>query len=100
MTGDTRSSALPNVQTFKEAGVPEFELASWTVMLAPKGTPAEIVALIRKETLAAIDDPKTRDALAKQGVERSPSQDVRAFLLSERDSFGRAVRTLGIKMGE
>jgi hypothetical protein len=38
--------------------------------------------------------------LAKQGVERSPSQDVRAFLLSERDNFGRAVRTLSIMMGE
>ena len=100
VTGDTRSAALPNVPTFKEAGVPEFDLASWTVMLAPKGTPAEIVELIRKETLAVIDDPKTRDALAKQGVERSPSQDVRAFLLKEHDNFGRAVRTLGIKMGE
>ena len=54
----------------------------------------------RRETLAAIDDSKTRDALAKQGVERSPSQDVRAFLMKERDNFGRAVRTLGIKMGE
>jgi tripartite-type tricarboxylate transporter receptor subunit TctC len=100
VTGDARSSALPDVPTFKEAGVPEFELASWTVMLAPKGTPADILELIRKETLAAIDDPKTRDALAKQGVERSPSQDVRAFLMNERDSFGRAVRTLSIKMGE
>ena len=57
VTGDTRSPALPNVPTFKEAGVPEFDLASWTVMLAPKGTPAEIVALLRKETLAALDDP-------------------------------------------
>jgi len=100
VTGNTRSSALPDVPTFKEAGVPEFDLASWTVMLAPKGTPAEIVELIRKETLAAIDDPKTRDALAKQGVERSPTQDVRAFLLNERDNFGHAVHTLSIKMGE
>jgi tripartite-type tricarboxylate transporter receptor subunit TctC len=100
VTGDTRSSALPDVPTFKEAGVPEFDLASWTVMLAPKGTPAEIVDILRKETLAAIDDSRARDALAKQGVERSPSQDVRAFLLKERDNFGRAVRTLNIKMGE
>ena len=100
VTGDTRSSALPNVPTFKEAGVPEFDLASWTVMLAPKGTPADIVALLRKETLAALDDPKTREALAKQGVEKSDTQDVRAFLTSERDAFGRAVRELGLQMGE
>ena len=100
VTGDTRSSALPNVPTFKEAGVPEFDLASWNVMLAPKGTPAEIIAIVRKETLAALDDPKTREALAKQGVEKSPGQDVRAFLIKEHNAFGRAVRELGLQMGE
>ena len=100
VTGDARSSALPDVPTFKEAGVPEFDLASWTVMLAPKGTPPDIVALMRKETLAAIDDPAISAALARQGVERSPSQDVRAFLESERDKFGRAVRELNITMGQ
>jgi tripartite-type tricarboxylate transporter receptor subunit TctC len=99
VTGDVRSTALPNVPTFKEAGVPEFDLASWTVMLAPKGTPADIVTLVRKETLQALDEPATRAALAKQGVEKSDNQDVRAFLKSEHDKFGRAVRELGIKMG-
>ena len=100
VTGDTRSTALPNIPTFKEAGVPEFDLASWTVLLAPKGTPADIVAMIRKETLAALDDPKTREALGKQGVEPSKDQDVRAFLVKERAAFGRAVRELGLQMGE
>ncbi len=100
VTGDTRSSALPNVPTFKEAGVPEFDLASWTVLLAPKGTPAEIVARLRKETLTALVDPQTRQMLAKQGVEPSTTQDVRAFLQNETAKFGRAVRELGLKMGE
>jgi tripartite-type tricarboxylate transporter receptor subunit TctC len=100
VTGDTRSHALPNVPTFKEAGVPEFDLASWTVLLAPKGTPADIIALLKKETLAALDDPETRAALARQGVEISQNQDVRAFLKNEREKFGRAVTTLGIKMGD
>jgi tripartite-type tricarboxylate transporter receptor subunit TctC len=99
ISGDTRSSAAPNLPTFKEAGVPEFDLASWTVMLAPKGTPPDILALLRKETLLALDDPKTREALARQGVERSQSQDVRAFLVRESEAFGRAVRALGITMG-
>src|SRR5882757_11051416 len=40
VTGDVRSPALPNVPTFKEAGMTDFELASWNVLLAPKGTPA------------------------------------------------------------
>jgi tripartite-type tricarboxylate transporter receptor subunit TctC len=100
VTGDTRSHALPNVPTFKEAGVPEFDLASWTVLLAPKGTPADIVTFLKAETRTALDDPATRAALAKQGVEQRQNQDVRAFLTNEREKFGRAVAALGIKMGE
>jgi tripartite-type tricarboxylate transporter receptor subunit TctC len=100
ISGDARSSAVPNVPTFKEAGVPEFDLASWTVLLAPKGTPADIVALLRKETLAALDDPKVREQLARQGVEKSPTQDVRGFLKAEYEKYGRTVHTLGIVMGQ
>jgi tripartite-type tricarboxylate transporter receptor subunit TctC len=100
VSGDARSKALPNVPTFKEAGVPEFDLASWTVMLAPKGTPPEIVAVLRQETLAALKDPRLREVMARQGVEPSETQDVRAFLTEQRDKFGRAVRTLGISMGQ
>jgi tripartite-type tricarboxylate transporter receptor subunit TctC len=99
LTGDKRSSALPNVPTFKEAGVPEFDLVSWTVMLAPKGTPADILAVLRKETAAVLADHKTREALARQGVDNSDAKDVRAFLQQQRDVYGRAVRELGIMMG-
>jgi tripartite-type tricarboxylate transporter receptor subunit TctC len=99
VTGDTRSTALPNVPTFKEAGVPEFELASWTVLLAPKGVPPETLALLKKETAAALDDPQLRAAMARQGVERSDTKDVRAFLMSEHEKFGQVVRELGITMG-
>ncbi len=100
ISGDARSAAAPNLPTFKEAGVPEFDLASWTVMLAPKATPANILTILRKEALAALDDPKVNAALARQGVQQSKSQDVRAFLARESEAFGRAVRELGITMGQ
>jgi tripartite-type tricarboxylate transporter receptor subunit TctC len=100
ISGDVRSAALPNVPTFKEAGVPEFDLVSWTVMLAPKGVPADIIALLRKETLAVLADPKLRELLASQGVMPSPTQDVRAFLTEEAAKYGRTVRALGIQMGQ
>jgi tripartite-type tricarboxylate transporter receptor subunit TctC len=99
VTGDTRSSALPNVPTFKEGGVPEFDLVSWTVMLAPKGTPADVLAMLRKETAAVLDDPKAREMLSRQGVEKSDAKDVSAFLKQQREIYGRAVRELGIMMG-
>ena len=98
VTGDARSPALPDVPTFKEAGVADFELASWNVLLAPKGTPADILALLRQETLLALADPKVRELYATQGVEASATQEVKAFLAKERDNFGRVVRDLGITM--
>jgi len=98
VTGEARSAALPGVPTFKEAGVSDLELASWTVFLAPKGTPAEVLALLRREAMLALDDRKLRELYAAQGVEQSPTQDVKAFLAGERDKFGRVLRDLGITM--
>ena len=100
VTGDVRSSALPNVPTFKEAGMADFELASWNVLLAPKGTPADVLALLRQETMAAIADPKIRELYVAQGIEVSPTQDVKAFLAKERDNYGRVVRDLSITMDQ
>jgi tripartite-type tricarboxylate transporter receptor subunit TctC len=98
ITGDARSSALPNVPTFKEAGMTDFDLASWNVLLAPKGTPADVLALLRQETALALADPKMRELYLAQGIEAPPSGDVKAFLAKERDNFGRVVRDLGITM--
>jgi len=98
LVGDVRSSALPNVPTFKEAGVADFDLDSWTVLLAPKGTPAGIITLLKQETVMALNDPQVRATLGAQGVEPGHTQDVRAFLAREREKFGRVVRELGITM--
>jgi tripartite-type tricarboxylate transporter receptor subunit TctC len=98
VTGDTRSSTLPDVPTYKEAGIKDGELSSWTVMFAPKGTPADVVALLRQETITAAADPKIRDVFAALGVEPSATQDVRAFLAQEREKYGRVLRELAIKM--
>jgi tripartite-type tricarboxylate transporter receptor subunit TctC len=100
VTGDKRSSALPNVPTFKEAGVPEFDFASWSVLLAAKGTPAPILSLLRNETLDALRDPAFREALSRLGIEVSERQDVRAFLTEESVKFGRVVLELGITLGQ
>jgi tripartite-type tricarboxylate transporter receptor subunit TctC len=98
VTGNARSSALPNVPTFKEAGVSGFDLASWNVLLAPKGTSADVLALLRRETALALDDPKVRELYAAQGVEMPVVPDVAAFLARERGNFGRVARDLGITM--
>ena len=97
-TGDHRSSALPNVPTFREAGMSDFDLDSWTAFLAPKGTPADVVALLKQETDLALKDPQLQTYLAAQGVEPNAMQDVRTFLAREREKFSRVIRELGITM--
>jgi tripartite-type tricarboxylate transporter receptor subunit TctC len=98
VVGDARSSALPNVPTFKEAGIADFDLDSWTVLLGPKGMPAGVVELLRRETALALADPQVRASLGAQGVEPAATADARAFLNREREKFGRVVRELGITM--
>jgi tripartite-type tricarboxylate transporter receptor subunit TctC len=95
-----RSSALPNVPTFGEAGLADFDLASWNVLLAPKGTPADVVDKLRKEVLAILQEPQVRATLSAQGIEASQTQDVRAFLAGEREKFGRVLRDVGITIGQ
>jgi tripartite-type tricarboxylate transporter receptor subunit TctC len=97
-TGTTRSTALPQVPTFVEAGLPDFDVGSWNVLLAPKGTPAEVVARLKTEVAAALATPQVRDLLKTQGVEPPRSTDPAAFLADEEKKFERLVRETGVTM--
>ena len=97
-TGETRSAALPNVPTFREAGLADFDVGSWNVLLAPKGTPAEVVALLKQEVAAALATPQMRELLRTQGVEPPRSNDPAAFLAEEDKKFDRLVRETGVTM--
>ena len=97
-TGVTRSTALPHVPTFTEAGLPDFDVGSWDVLLAPKGTPADVVALLRREVDASLATPQVRDLLKTQGVEPPRSNDPAKFLADEERKFERLVRETGVTM--
>jgi tripartite-type tricarboxylate transporter receptor subunit TctC len=98
ITGDKRSPALPDVPTFKEAGMPELDLTSWSMLLAPKGTPKEIIDLLKKETMVVLADPEVKEILAKQGIDAGSGQDPRAFLRAEQEKFKKVVHDLNITM--
>jgi len=97
-TGAARSTALPQVPTFVEAGLPDFDVGSWNVLLAPKGTPADVVDLLRKEVTASLAAPQVRDLLKTQGVEPPSSNDPAKFLSDEEKKFERLVRETGVTM--
>lgn len=62
-----RSSALPDVPTTKEAGLPEYQVSAWNALFAPKGTPKEIVAKLSDALSQALDDAGTSKRLLDLG---------------------------------
>lgn len=67
-----RSSALPDVPTLAEQGITAAEYPIWFGLLAPAGTPREIIERLNRETLKALQTPKVRDRLTDLGVEPMP----------------------------
>jgi tripartite-type tricarboxylate transporter receptor subunit TctC len=65
----TRSPRLPNVPTTVEAGVPGSDYNFWVGMLAPKKTPADIIARLNAETVKALDAPATKERLSSIGAQ-------------------------------
>jgi tripartite-type tricarboxylate transporter receptor subunit TctC len=68
VTGERRLAALPEVPTFTEAGLPDFDVRGWHGMLAPAATPRDIVAKLNAEVGAILAMPDTIDTLAGLGM--------------------------------
>lgn len=94
-----RSSVLPNVPTVAESGVPGFESSSWYGVLAPAGTPGEIVAKLNREIVRIVHTPEMRAWIANDGAEAvgSTPAEFAALIKSEIEKWSRVIRTVGIK---
>jgi tripartite-type tricarboxylate transporter receptor subunit TctC len=68
----TRSASLPDVPTFIESGVPDFEATSWVALLAPAKTPRPIVDKLNRELNAVLADPVIVEKLASLGIVAAP----------------------------
>jgi tripartite-type tricarboxylate transporter receptor subunit TctC len=60
---------MPNVPTVAEAGVPGYEAASWTAMLAPGGTPRAIIDALHAAAVASLESPEVKQVLERTGAE-------------------------------
>ncbi|MBA3507267.1 MAG: tripartite tricarboxylate transporter substrate binding protein [Betaproteobacteria bacterium] len=69
VNGSSRSTLLPDVPTFREAGIKEAEYPIWFALFVPAKTPSDIVNRLNRETLNALQAPKTREKLAALGVD-------------------------------
>ena len=99
-TGATRSVVLPNVPTVSEAGVPGYDATIWLGIMAPAGTPKEIVDRLNSEIARIVAKPSIKDAWARQGavpMTMSPAE-FGAFIKSDIDKWAGVIQRAGIKM--
>jgi len=94
VTGKKRASPLPGVPTVAESGYPDYEAGSWYGLLAPAGTPREIVARLHGDAVKALEQPEIRSRLAGEGAEPvgSTPEQFAAYIRSELARMGRLIR--------
>jgi tripartite-type tricarboxylate transporter receptor subunit TctC len=92
-----RSADLPDVPTAAEAGVAGYDATLWLVLLAPAGTPAEIVQKLYAETAKVLRTPEVRQQIATTGVEVSilGPQELPEFMRREADKWTKVARDSG-----
>ena len=98
-SGTTRSAVLPGVPTIAEAGVPGYETTIWLGVMAPKGTPAPIVAKLNAEIAKIVARQDVRDDWARQGavpMAMTPAEFAR-FLEQDIVKWERVVKISGAK---
>jgi tripartite-type tricarboxylate transporter receptor subunit TctC len=92
-----RSPEMPEVPTIAEAGVPGFEARVWIGLLAPAGTPGEIVGKLNGEITTLMRTDEVKKLLLPTGMEPDPDRPEQfgAFLKEDYDKWGKVVRESG-----
>ncbi|MGY2490171.1 tripartite tricarboxylate transporter substrate binding protein [Cupriavidus sp. CP313] len=101
VTSAKPSPALPGVPTIAQAaGLPQYEASSWFGMLAPAGTPPDVIHRIQQEVAKALNAPAVRERLQAQGAEpvgNTPEQFA-AFIRAETAKWAKVVKDSGAKV--
>ena len=100
VTSAQRIADLPDVPTFAESGYPGFDAATWYGLVAPAGTPEEIIARLNTEFNAALKTPELSRRLADEGAQPGggTSEEFKALIASEIPRWGQVVKDAGAKV--
>ena len=87
--GEKRANAYPDTPTMIESGFPKFVVTGWSAMVAPAGTPADIVQKVSHESARHLMSPELRERLSSIGAEpvASTPEQFAAFIRSETDKW-------------
>ena len=94
-----RFAAAPEIPTVAESGIPGFETGSWQGIVAPAGTPADIVGMLHATVTAILATPAMKERLDKAGAEVRPQTPAQfgEFIRSERARWAKVVKESGAK---
>ena len=100
VTTAKRIPQLPDVPTLQEAGLPGYEASVWLALMAPAGTPRDIVIKLNTEINKLMSTPDTRKAMYDAGVEVSTStpEAMTDYMALEMVRWGKIVKEIGIKL--
>lgn len=99
VTSAKRATALPDVPTLAESGVPGYDVTTWYMLLAPAGTPAPIIAKISRDAMAGLKQPDAVKILGSDGAELvlgTPPEAV-GLLKSELARWAKVIREANVK---
>ena len=99
VTTTRRSSVLPEVPTMAEAGIKGYDTSTWGGLLAPAGTPKDVIARLNAEANKALASPDVREKLAAAGIEPAGGTPAQfgAFIQSEMQRWGQVAQRAGIQ---
>ena len=102
VTSTARDPELPEVPTTAEAGVPGFLFSLWNGLVAPAGTPPEIIARLNSALLKAIASPSMVQVLSRQGLQATGNtpEQFGAFIASELSLWEKLIRESGAKVDD
>ena len=100
MTTAQRSKLAPDLPTMAEAGVPGFDISTWFGLLAPAGTPPDVIAKWNAGVTTILSAPDMRERLAAQGAEAAPDTpaEFARFIDGELVKYAKIVKASGAKV--
>jgi tripartite-type tricarboxylate transporter receptor subunit TctC len=95
-----RSPAFPDVPTLAEAGVPNHEVAFWTGILAPAGTPKDIIEILQHQIVRIVSLPDVREHMATLGLDPTAGtpEDLATHINAQFAEWSRVVRDAHLKI--
>lgn len=99
VTGARRTRAAPELPTMQEAGVKGYESATWYGIVAPAGTPQDIVTKLSAEIAALLNQADTHERLSREGADPvgSTPQEFGQFMQQEIEKWRKVIRAAGIQ---